>query len=95
MIFVNKDLATLHYFPCDDHPGFYSEGAMPGLDPDGDAVFFMNDLTEEEGFPNYKVVPFSAALVAAKESLASPNCHRRYDGSNFESRLLPIQIIGR
>ena len=71
MIFVNKDLATLHYFPSDDHPGFYSEGAMPGLDPDGDTVFFMNDLTEEEGFPNCKVVPFSAALVAAKEFLAS------------------------
>jgi hypothetical protein len=45
---------------------------MPGLDPDKDAVFFMNSLIEEERFPNYKVVPFSAALVAAKEFLASP-----------------------
>jgi hypothetical protein len=72
IIHVNKDLTTLHYFPSDDHPGFYSEGAMPGLDPDGDTVFFMNNLTEEEEFPNYKVVPFAAALVAAKEFLASP-----------------------
>ena len=72
IIHVNKDLATLHYFPSDDHPGFYSEGAMPGLDPDKDTVFFMNNSTEEELFPNYKVVMFSAALVAAKEFLASP-----------------------
>jgi Immunity protein Imm1 len=72
IIHVNKDLATLHYFPSDDHPGFHSEGAMPGLDPDGDAVFFMNNLSEEERFPNYKVVPFSVALVAAKEFLVSP-----------------------
>src|SRR4029077_3425631 len=61
IIHVIKDLTTLHYFPSDDHPGFYSEGAMPGLDPDGDTVFFMNNLTEEEEFPNYKVVPFAAA----------------------------------
>ena len=72
VIFANKDLATLHYFPSDDHPGFYSEAEMPGLDPNGDTVFFMNSLTAEEQFPNYKVVPFSAALVAAKEFLASP-----------------------
>ena len=69
IIHVNKDLTTLHYFPSDDHPGFYSEGAMPGLDPDGDTVFFMNNLTEEEEFPNHQVVPFAAA---AKEFLASP-----------------------
>jgi hypothetical protein len=49
-----------------------SEGNIPGLDGDHDTLFFMNDLTEREEFPNYKVVPFSDALAAAKEFLVSP-----------------------
>jgi hypothetical protein len=71
-VLVNKRLATLHYFPPNDHHGFYSDGRVPELDPKEDTVFFMNSLIEKEEFPNHKVVPFSNALAAAKEFLASP-----------------------
>jgi hypothetical protein len=31
IIFVNKDLATLHYFPSGDHPGFLFGGRNAGI----------------------------------------------------------------
>jgi hypothetical protein len=76
-IMVNEDLAHVHYFPEERHPGFASVGKLPGLRRDGDTVFFMNSSDEPVEIMNAAVVPFSDALKAAQEfaiSRTMPKC---------------------
>ena len=69
-IFAKADLASLHFFPTARHPGFRSAGGEAlGLEPGGFTIFYMNNVAEEEEVLNDSVVPFSVALVAAKEFL--------------------------
>lgn len=71
LILVNKELSSIHYFPMDRHPGFRSVGHVQGLAPEGMTTFFMNSIHEPQQMLNDSVVPFSAALTAAKEFLMS------------------------
>jgi hypothetical protein len=71
-IMANGDLALVHYFPRDDHPGFLSVGPAPGLDPDGGTMFALSPLETPWPRPNRSVIPFSLALAAAKEFAKSP-----------------------
>lgn len=71
LILVNGELASLHYFPKDRHPGFRSVGKVEGLEPGGTTTFFMNNVNEPEQILNDSIVPFSTALKAAKEFSAS------------------------
>jgi Immunity protein Imm1 len=71
LILVNNELANLHYFPDDKHPGYASIGNTPSLSAHGNTVFCMNSPKEEEEVPNDAIVPFSDALAAAKEFLVS------------------------
>jgi hypothetical protein len=76
LILVKNQLANLHYFPDEEHPGFASVGDMPSLPTDGFTMFFMRNLKEEEYISNDLIVPFSDALAAAKEFLASTELPR-------------------
>jgi hypothetical protein len=68
LILVNNELASLHYFPPGQHPGFQSLGNVPTLKKAGGFTgFFMNNPDEIQEITNAAVVPFSAALEAAKE----------------------------
>jgi hypothetical protein len=69
-ILVNNDLANVHYFPPGRHPGYNSRGSIPDLDVRGYSKFFLNSPDELELVSNAHVVPFSAAVKAAKEFLA-------------------------
>ena len=69
MILVNNELANLTYFPPGKHPGFQSQGSIPGLDVGGFSKFFMNSPDQLQEIMNDQVVPFSAAVKAAKEFL--------------------------
>jgi hypothetical protein len=69
LILVNNELASLHYFPPGQHPGFQSIGNVPALNVGGFTRFFMNSPDEAQEITNAAVVPFSAALEAAKEFL--------------------------
>jgi hypothetical protein len=75
-ILVNGELASLHYFPKECHPGFRSVGTMEGLSPGATATFFMNSLREEVQVLNDSIVPFSLALRAACEFCASTDLPR-------------------
>jgi hypothetical protein len=70
-ILVNNQLANLHYFPDEEHPGYASIGDLPLLPADGFTIFFMRSPKEEEYISNDLIVPFADALAAAKEFLVS------------------------
>jgi hypothetical protein len=81
-IMVKGDLAHVHYFPEERHPGFASAGRLPGLKPKGDTVFFMNSSNEPVEIMNSAVVRFSDALKAAQEfaiSATMPKCIQWFD----------------
>jgi hypothetical protein len=74
-ISVKGDLAYVHYFPTDGHPGFASVG---NSDPRSSetSIFFIRP-TEKIWVLNSTLVPFSDALKAAQEfavSGAAPRC---------------------
>jgi hypothetical protein len=76
-IMVNGELAYVHYFPKEQHPGFASVGTVPGLRPGEETGFFLNSSIEPLEIMNEAVVRFSDALRAAQEfaiSVAMPNC---------------------
>jgi len=72
-IMVNGDLAYVHYFPNDDHPGYASVGALPNLSRGGKTNFFMHSSDEPNAIRNDAVVPFSSALKTAQEFAVSKN----------------------
>jgi hypothetical protein len=71
-IMVNGDLAYVHYFPEDRHPGFASVGTVPSLRPGGDTIFFPDDTDDTFDIVNEAVVRFSDALKVAQEFAISP-----------------------
>jgi hypothetical protein len=77
-IVVKGDLAHVHYFPKEDHPGFKSVADLPGPRPRDTSVFFIAPK-EKIWVLNDGIVPFSQALKAAEEfavSNAMPKCVR-------------------
>src|SRR5215469_17125394 len=76
-IMVNGDLAYVHYFPDDDHPGYGSAGAVPNLSRGGKTNSFMHSSDQPNPIRNDAVVPFSKALKVAQEFAVSkslPKC---------------------
>jgi hypothetical protein len=76
-IMVKGDLARVHYFPEERHPGFASVGRLPGLRSDEDTVFCMSSSSEPVEIMNDAVVSFSDALKVAQEFAFSsklPKC---------------------
>jgi hypothetical protein len=77
-ITVKGDLAYVHYFPNEDHPGYGSTAKLPGPTPTETSVVFLSP-NEMIWVPNDEVVPFSEALRAAQEfaiSKTRPKCIR-------------------
>ena len=75
-ILVKGDLAYVHYFPKDRHPGFASAAKVLGPRPDETSIFFEYP-TEKMWILNSALIPFSDALKAAQEFAASktmPKC---------------------
>ncbi len=68
-ILVRGDVACLHYFPTEQHPGFLSQGYGEELDPSGSTAFAMGG--EETEIPNTAVVRIYEAVESAKEFLVS------------------------
>jgi hypothetical protein len=60
---VAGDLAFVHYFPCDGHPGWRLLGHVAGLDPKGETAFQI--CGEYDTAPNVFVVPCRVALEVA------------------------------
>jgi hypothetical protein len=76
-IMINGDLAYVHYFPEDRHPGYASAGALPQLPPDGITHFFQHPTDEPFDIMNNAVVRASEALKVAQEFAVSkgmPKC---------------------
>jgi hypothetical protein len=71
-IMVIGDLAYVHYFPKEQHPGFASIGTVPGLPSGGDTSFFPDDGGETFEILNEAVVRFADALKVAQEFAISP-----------------------
>jgi Immunity protein Imm1 len=71
-IMVSGDLAYIHYFPKERHPGFASVGMLPGLRSGEETDFFLSSSNEPLGIMNDAVVRFSDALKAAQEFAISP-----------------------
>jgi hypothetical protein len=69
-LLVKGDLACLHYFPKDSHPGFLSIGSAEELTPDEATIFQLDNLDQAE-MPNSSVVHFHQAVEAAKDFFAS------------------------
>jgi hypothetical protein len=65
-VLVRGELACLHYFPKDRHPGFRSVGEVAQLKRSGTSTFFTRRAEKQEVL-NDSIVPFSAALTVAKE----------------------------
>lgn len=78
-IMVKGDLAYVHYFPKESHPGLASVAQFPERAGGGSSVFFLSSGGEEAWVPNYAVVAFSEALKVAQEFAVSkelPKCMR-------------------
>jgi hypothetical protein len=77
-IVVKGDLAHVHYFQKEDHPGFASVADSPGPRPSDTSVFYIGP-NEKIWVLNDEIVPFSQALKAAQEfaiSKTMPKCIR-------------------
>ena len=77
-IVVKGDLAHVHYFPKEGHPGFASQAKLPVPRPDETSAFFIRPK-EKIWILNGEVIPFSEALKAAQEfalSRTMPQCLR-------------------
>lgn len=68
-ILVRGDLACLHYFPTEQHPGFLSQGYVEELNPSGATAFVIGG--EETEIPNTAVIRLNEAVESAKEFLLS------------------------
>jgi hypothetical protein len=77
-LLVNGDLACLHYFPTEPHPGFLSQGSLQELNPDEWTIFFLDNPDQEQEMPNSSVIHFSKAVEVARDF--------------FSSKELPISI---
>ena len=64
-IWVNGDLATLHFFEREREPGFRSLGSVAARD--GTTEFCTESVRHQESVPNRFVIPFALAVAAAKE----------------------------
>ena len=71
-ILVSGELAYVHYFPDDDHPGFASVGNLPGLRVGEFSEFFPEQSNDSFDIMNEAVIPFSDALKVAQEFASSP-----------------------
>lgn len=70
-LLVRGDLACLHYFPADSHPGFLSVGSIQELKPDESTIFFLDNPNQEQEIPNSSVISFYEAVEVAKGFFAS------------------------
>jgi hypothetical protein len=76
-IMVNGELAYVHYFPEERHPGYASVGNLSHLPRGGITNFFHDPGSEPFDILNEAVVPFSEALKVAQEFAVSkdlPKC---------------------
>jgi hypothetical protein len=76
-ILVRGELAYVHYFPSESHPGFASVGSCENVARAGSTIFFMDSVNQEQEILNASVVPFSKALKAATEFFSHkelPSC---------------------
>jgi hypothetical protein len=65
-LLVKGDLAYVHYFPKPSHPGFRSLGSI--VQPAKEmTIFYLDNLQQEQPVLNNAIIPFHAALDAAKE----------------------------
>jgi len=71
-ILVRDDLASVHYFPEEGHPGYSLVGGQSELERGGSTIFFTNSPSEEIEIANEMIVPFSIALQVAHQFFASP-----------------------
>jgi hypothetical protein len=69
-ILVKDEMAYLHYFPEDRHPGFHSYSDPPIWDRET-IEFRLDNLSQKQQVDGEAVVPFAVALTVAKEFLAS------------------------
>ena len=76
---INGEIAYLHYFPVETHPGYQPRDLTPDGCP-AEVHFLQPDGSEAESFdmPDYAIVAADAAYVAAIEF--------------FNSRALPPSI---
>src|SRR5258708_24352385 len=65
-LLVKDDLAYLHYVPKENEAGFRSVGKMASVLPGKMTTFFINKDGDQITVLNDAVLPFSAALRAAK-----------------------------
>jgi len=74
---VNGNLAYVHYFPEERHPGCASVGNLSRLSRGGITNFYHDPGGEPFDILNGAVVPFSEALKVAQEFAVSkemPKC---------------------
>lgn len=65
-VLVNGDLATLHYFPREFHPGFVPAEGLENADGAGTTAFSIDENEQESEMPNEQVVSFAKAVTVAK-----------------------------
>jgi hypothetical protein len=70
-ICVKGDLAAIHYFPAEGHPGFQSIGNIQTLPVDGVTYFATGSRTDPIEIQNSAVVESYVAVLTAVEFLTS------------------------
>jgi hypothetical protein len=70
-LLVKGNLAGIHYFPEDSHPGFIPTGNLAGLKSKQMTSFQMDNGGEEVQILNDAIVPFALALAVAREFFTS------------------------
>jgi hypothetical protein len=66
-LLVKGELAGLHYFPEESHPGFVPLGNIANLSSGNTTTFYTDKSGEEINILNDAVVPLSTALLVARE----------------------------
>ncbi len=81
-LLVKGDIAYLHYFPSESHPGFASSRNDENL-IDGTTIFFLDSPDQEQEILNSSVVSFAQALKAATEFFYSKNLPKSINWSEL------------
>ena len=64
---VKDELAVLHFFPEEYHPGYIAQGDVDNIDPNGTITFILFKNGQEQTMYNGYVVSLDTALKAAEE----------------------------
>jgi hypothetical protein len=83
-LLVKGNLAGMHYFPKDSHPGFVPTGTLVGLPSGEQTTFYLGKGGAEIQVVHNAIVPFPSHWLWQRNSLVQRSCPNQSSGLSFE-----------